>query len=35
MALESPIPLLRIFDESIAKRFYVDYLGFTVGPQKS
>jgi hypothetical protein len=29
MVCESPIPILRIFDEAIAKAFYVEYLGFT------
>jgi hypothetical protein len=26
----SPIPILRSFDEAKAKEFYVDFLGFTV-----
>lgn len=30
MSFNAPIPILRIFDEPIAMRFYVDYLGFTV-----
>lgn len=30
MTLMCPIPILRIFDESAAQRFYVDWLGFTV-----
>lgn len=30
MSLGAPIPILRIFDEHIAKRFYGDFLGFTV-----
>jgi hypothetical protein len=28
--LEPPIPVLRIFDAALAKRFYVEWLGFTV-----
>ena len=27
---ESPIPVLRIFDEAKAREFYLDFLGFTV-----
>lgn len=27
---EAPIPLLRIFDETKAREFYLDYLGFEV-----
>lgn len=27
---EAPIPILRIFDEALAKRFYGDYLGFKI-----
>ena len=30
MSLGAPIPILRIFDEGVARRFYVDFLGFTV-----
>lgn len=30
MALEFSIPVLRIFDESLARQFYVDFLGFKV-----
>ena len=30
MALSSPIPLLRIFDEASAMKFYIDWLGFRV-----
>jgi hypothetical protein len=30
MILQAPIPVLRIFDLSLAKRFYVDWLGCTV-----
>jgi len=30
MNLGAPIPILRIFDESMAKRFYGDFLGFTI-----
>ncbi len=30
MRLEPPIPVLRVFDAALAKRFYVDWLGFTV-----
>jgi uncharacterized glyoxalase superfamily protein PhnB len=30
MILGAPIPILRIFDESMAKRFYVDFLGFAI-----
>ncbi len=28
MKLETPIPILRIFDEAKAKEFYFDFLGF-------
>lgn len=28
MKLQPPIPVLRIFDAAIARRFYVDWLGF-------
>lgn len=28
--IRTVIPILRVFDESKAKEFYVDYLGFTV-----
>jgi catechol 2,3-dioxygenase-like lactoylglutathione lyase family enzyme len=28
--LDPPIPVLRVFDAALAKRFYVDWLGFTV-----
>lgn len=28
--MRPPIPLLRIFDERLARAFYVDYLGFCV-----
>lgn len=30
MAFRNTTPILRIFDETIAKEFYVDFLGFTV-----
>ena len=30
MKLEAPIPLFRIFDHELAKRFYVGWLGFKV-----
>ncbi len=30
MTLHAGIPVLRIFDEELARRFYVDALGFTV-----
>jgi len=30
VTLQPPIPVLRIFDAAIAKRFYVDWLGFDV-----
>lgn len=30
MTLKPPIPVLRIFDGALAKRFYVDWLGFAV-----
>jgi len=30
MKLQAPIPLFRIFDHSLAKAFYVDWLGFRV-----
>ena len=30
MAFHAPIPILRIFDESKARQFYVDFLGFRV-----
>lgn len=30
MKLEAPIPVFRIFDVSLAKAFYCDWLGFTV-----
>jgi uncharacterized glyoxalase superfamily protein PhnB len=30
MALGTPIPVLRIFDEAKAKEFYCDFLGFSV-----
>jgi catechol 2,3-dioxygenase-like lactoylglutathione lyase family enzyme len=30
MLLQPPIPVLRIFDAELAKRFYVDWLGFKV-----
>jgi catechol 2,3-dioxygenase-like lactoylglutathione lyase family enzyme len=30
MSLGKPIPILRIFDESKAREFYVGFLGFTV-----
>ena len=30
MNFNSPIPILRSFDEAKAKEFYVDFLGFTV-----
>jgi catechol 2,3-dioxygenase-like lactoylglutathione lyase family enzyme len=28
--LSAPIPILRIFDEALARAFYVDYLGFEI-----
>lgn len=28
--LRGPIPIVRIFDETLAREFYVDYLGFQV-----
>ncbi|MFI8482183.1 glyoxalase superfamily protein [Pseudomonas sp. NPDC078700] len=30
MKLQQPIPILRSFDESKAKAFYLDFLGFTL-----
>ncbi len=30
MKISSPIPILRSFDETKAKEFYIDFLGFTV-----
>jgi uncharacterized glyoxalase superfamily protein PhnB len=30
MQFAAPIPILRIFNEPIAKAFYVDFLGFTI-----
>ena len=30
MQLDSAIPVLRVFDHALAKRFYVDWLGFKV-----
>jgi len=30
MNLEEPHPILRIFDETKAREFYVDFLGFKV-----
>jgi catechol 2,3-dioxygenase-like lactoylglutathione lyase family enzyme len=30
MTLHPPIPVLRIFDAALAKRFYVEWLGFSV-----
>ncbi len=30
MTFQAPVPILRIFDETKAKTFYVDYLGFTI-----
>ena len=30
MTLEPPIPVLRIFDHALARKFYLDWLGFTV-----
>jgi len=30
MRLDSPIPILRMFDEDKAREFYVDFLGFRV-----
>ncbi len=30
MTLQAVKPLLRIFDEALAKAFYVDWLGFTI-----
>ncbi len=28
MSFAAPIPILRIFDQALARRFYADYLGF-------
>lgn len=28
MILQNPVPVLRVFDESIAKKFYIDWLAF-------
>lgn len=28
--MQSPIPILRSFDETKAKEFYIDFLGFTI-----
>lgn len=30
MNFSAPTPVLRVFDEAIAKAFYVDFLGFTL-----
>jgi catechol 2,3-dioxygenase-like lactoylglutathione lyase family enzyme len=30
MTLEPPIPVLRVFDAALARRFYVDWLGFRI-----
>jgi len=30
MKLQAPIPLFRIFDHTLAKSFYVDWLGFRI-----
>jgi hypothetical protein len=30
MTLSHPVPILRIFDEALAKEFYVGFLGFTL-----
>lgn len=30
MTLSKPVPILRMFDEAMAKEFYVDFLGFRV-----
>jgi len=30
MKLRAPIPLIRIFDHQLARRFYCEWLGFTV-----
>ena len=30
MPFQPPIPILRIFDEALAKRFYTEFLGFTI-----
>ena len=30
MSFSRPVPILRIFDESRAREFYLDFLGFTV-----
>lgn len=30
MTLKPSVPLLRIFDESVARSFYIDFLGFAV-----
>jgi hypothetical protein len=30
MMLGAPVPVIRIFDETKARAFYLDFLGFTV-----
>lgn len=30
MQLAAPIPILRIFDEAVARAFYIDFLGFGI-----
>ena len=30
MKLQAPIPLFRIFDDQLARAFYVDWLGFSI-----
>lgn len=30
MPFQPPIPILRIFDEALAKRFYTEFLGFQI-----
>lgn len=29
ISFEPAVPMLRVFDERLAREFYVDYLGFT------
>ena len=30
MQARAPIPILRLFDEAVARAFYIDFLGFAV-----
>ena len=30
MKFDPPIPILRVFDHALAKKFYLDWLGFTL-----